>query len=179
MIDYSDHGVVWYAMKTVYKKELQAKEYLDSRGIENFVPMQKEIHTKGNRKCVRFKPAVHNLIFVKTDLTGLKDIKISLNYLHNRLTTNDGVSTPIIVPTKQMDQFIHAMTNNLEEILYVDLTTTRLEEGTFVKITGGKFKGYEGVLEKIKGKRDRRVHVNIIGIVAYRFEVEASFIEKL
>ncbi len=179
MIDYSDRGIVWYAMKTVYKKELKAKEYLDSRGIENFIPMRQDIVVKYGRKSVIIKPAVHNLIFVKTDLKQLRDIKISLNYIHNCLMVENEVSVPIIVPTVQMDQFIDALTHHLEDIIYVDLTTTRLDKGTPVRITDGKFKGYEGILEKVKGKRDRRVHVNINGLAAYKFEVEATFIEKI
>ncbi|MFI3288497.1 MAG: UpxY family transcription antiterminator [Rikenellaceae bacterium] len=179
MIQYSDCGVVWYAMKTIYKKELQAKKYLDALSIPNFVPMQQVVSKKGGRKTIVLKPAVHNLIFVKTDLAQLKEIKNNLKYLYNRLTTEDNLTTPIIVPTVQMDQFIDAITNHLQDIAYVDLTTEALEKGTPVRITDGKFKGYTGVLERVKGKRDRRVYVNIQGIAAYRFEVEASAIEKL
>ncbi|MFI3282326.1 MAG: transcription termination/antitermination NusG family protein [Rikenellaceae bacterium] len=40
MINYSNQGVVWYAMKTTFKRELKAKAYLDSCGIESFIPMQ-------------------------------------------------------------------------------------------------------------------------------------------
>lgn len=179
MIDYSDHGVVWYAMKTTYKRELKAKEYLDSHSVENFIPMKQEVMTKNGRRRVILKPAIHNLIFVKTDLEQLIDIKISLNYLHNCLTTKNNTSAPIIVPTKQMDQFIDATTNHLNQVIYVDLTTTTLKKGTLVRITDGKFKGYEGELEKIKGKRNRRVFVNIKGVSAYSFEVEAEFIEVI
>ncbi len=179
MIDYSDHGVVWYAMKTIYKKELKAKEYLDSHGIENFIPMRQEIENKRGRKSVILKPAVHNLIFVKVNLAQLNDIKISLRYLHNQLMTEDNISYPIIVPTQQMDQFIDALTHHLEDIIYVDLSTTRLEKGTPVRITDGKFKGYEGELEKVKGKRDRLVHVIIKDVAAYKFETKVDFIEKI
>lgn len=179
MIVYSDQGVVWYAMKTTYKKELQAKEYLTSRGIECFIPMKQETTTKQGRKTVVLKPAIHNLIFVKTNLEQLKDIKISLNYLHNHLTIENGNSVPIIVPTKQMEQFITAITHSLEEVIYVDLTATQLEKGTPVRITDGKFKNYQGELEKIKGKRDRRVTIKVGGICAYKIDVPANFIEKI
>lgn len=179
MIEYLNLGVVWYAMKTTYKKELRAKEYLDSRGVESFIPMQQKIESRSGRKRVTLVPAVHNLIFVKADLATLNEIKISLNYLHNCLMTEGNKSSPIIVPTKQMDQFIDAMTRNLERIIYVDLTTVALEKGVPVRITGGDFEGYEGEVERVKGKRDRYVHVIIKGVAAYRFEVAACFIEKI
>lgn len=180
MIDYSDHGVVWYAMKTIYKKELQAKAYLDSCGIENFLPMVKDISIRFGRRQEILRPAVHNLIFIKTDLDGLNEIKSSLNYLHNRLmTVEDGLSVPIIVPTKQMEQFVDAMTNYLDDIVYIDLSQVTLEKGTPVRITDGKFKGYEGELAKIKGKRNRVVTVVLKDVAAFKFEVEASCIERV
>ncbi|MFI3278640.1 MAG: UpxY family transcription antiterminator [Rikenellaceae bacterium] len=179
MITYSSLGVVWYAMKTTYKRELKAKEYLDSRGIENFIPMQQHITSKYGRRIVTTKPAIHNLIFVKVDLSQLKDIKASLGYIHNCLTDKDNITSPIIVPFQQMEQFIDVTTKHLDQIAYVDLTTTTLKKGTPVRIIDGRFKGYEGELERIKGKRNRRVHVNIKGITAYSFEVEADLIEVI
>lgn len=179
MIDYSDLGVVWYAMKTTYKKERKAQEYLDALGIENFIPMRQAIETKHGKKRVALVPAVHNLIFVKTDLATLITIKKELNYLHNRLMRDGDKSLPIIVPSGQMDQFIDAMTHHLEKVIYIDLTDAQLEKGTPVRVTDGDFKGYEGVLEKIKGKRDRVVHVIIKGVAAYKFEVRACDIEKM
>ncbi len=180
MIDYSDHGVVWYAMKTVYKKELQAKSYLDSRGVENFIPMERVYFIQFGRKREILKPAVHNLIFIKTDLAELNDIKTSLNYLHNRLmTVEEGLSVPIIVPTEQMEQFIDATTNHLDEITYVDLSMTELEKGTPVRVIDGNFKGYEGEVARTKGKRNRVVNVVMKGVMAFKFEVEACCIEKI
>ena len=180
MIDYSDHGVVWYAMKTVYKKELQAKAYLDSRGIENFIPMVRDNSGRLGRKQEILKPAVHNLLFIKTDLAELNDIKTSLNYLHNKLiTVEEGLSAPIIVPTRYMEQFIDAMTNHLNKITYIDLSITELEKGTPVRVLEGEFKGYEGELAKTKGKRNRVVNVILKGVAAFKFEVEACCIEKI
>lgn len=179
MIDYIDCGVVWYAMKTTYKKELQAKRYLESRGIKCFVPMIGCDFVKAGRKTTVLKPAMHNLIFVQADINLLADIKISLNYLHNRLTRSNGKLQPIIVPTLQMNQFVDAVNHQLENITYVDLSVTQLDKGVPVRITDGMFKGYEGELERIKGKRDKRVCVNVNGIVAYKFDVEANYVVKI
>ncbi len=180
MVAYIDHGVVWYAMKTTYKKELKAKEYLDSHGIENFIPMQCKSERKGGSTRVIFQPAVHNLIFVKTDLRGINDIKIDLHSLRNILITQDGgQSVPVVVPTEQMDQFIDATTNHIDNIVYVDVSCGGLEKGTPVKITGGEFEGYVGELDKVKGRRDKIVHVILNGVGAYKFKTSACYIEKL
>ncbi|MFI3262879.1 MAG: UpxY family transcription antiterminator [Rikenellaceae bacterium] len=179
MVDYSDKGVVWYAMKTTYKKELQAKQYLDLRGIENFIPMQQETGIKSGRKVSVMRPAVHNLIFVKAEIEKLKDVKISLSYLHNRLTRVDEVLSPIIVPEKQMEQFIYAVTNHNDKLTYVDLSKVHMEKGTLVRITDGDFVGFEGELVTQKRKRDRQVYIRFDEVVAFIVEVPANFIEKI
>lgn len=166
-------------MKTTYKKELQAKKYLDSCGIECFVPMKQETISKQGRKTVIQKPAIHNLIFVKADLNQIREIKTYLNYLHNLIVDIDDVKVPIIVPTQQMDQFIAAVSDSFDKIIYVDLSMTCLDKGTPVRIIDGKYKGYEGVLEKIKGKRDRRVTIIVGNVIAYKIDVEASCLEKI
>ena len=41
-----------------------------------------------------------------------------------------------------------------------------LSKGTKVRVTGGDFAGQEGVFLKVKGARDRRVVVEIQGVIA-------------
>lgn len=179
MIDYSDKGTVWYAMQTTYKRELKAKAYLDAHSIECFVPMCQEIVVVRGKKRAVQKPILHNLLFLKADLARLKAIKSNLNYLHNRLTEANGRLIPIVVPTKEMEQFIHVATHAFEKVVYIDLSTTRLEKGTPVRVIGGDFEGYEGVLARVKGKRDKRVVINIEGVLAYALEVDVNYVEKI
>ncbi|MFI3320250.1 MAG: UpxY family transcription antiterminator [Rikenellaceae bacterium] len=180
MVVYLDHGVVWYAMKTIYRKELKAKGYFDSQGIENFIPMQRISEQKRGVTKETLQPAIHNLIFVKTDLGGLNEIKTNLNYIRNILVTQDGgQSVPVVVPTEQMEQFIDATTNHIDDITYVDMSCGELEKGAPVKIIGGEFEGYVGELERVKGSRDKVVHVILKGVGAYKFKTSACYIEKL
>ena len=41
-----------------------------------------------------------------------------------------------------------------------------LRKGTKVRITGGDFAGQEGIFLKVKGARDRRVVIEIQGVIA-------------
>lgn len=180
MVDYFDNGTVWYAMQTTYKRELKAKAFLDSCGIECFVPMVQSVIAVGGKKKVVVKPAIHNLIFIKSNLSLLKEVKSRLNFIHNILIENNSRLSPIIVPEKQMEQFINIVSTSLDKVIYVDLSLTRLEKGTKVRIVGGQFEGYEGVLMKVKGARDKRVVLNIEGIVAIAMiSIDAELIEKI
>ena len=40
-----------------------------------------------------------------------------------------------------------------------------LKKGTKVRITGGEFEGQEGIFLKVKGARDRRVVIEVQGVI--------------
>ncbi len=180
MVDYSCQDVSWYVMKTTFKRELKAKAILDARSIENFIAMTRKVVTIGTKRRMATVPAIHNLIFVKCDGAQLQQIKAEINFLHNTLTKVNGVLTPIIVPSKDMEQFIGVATKSLEKLIYLDILETNLSKGTRVRITGGEFVGYEGVLMKVKGARDRRVVLSIEGVVAVAMAtIDADMIENI
>ncbi|MFI3302398.1 MAG: UpxY family transcription antiterminator [Rikenellaceae bacterium] len=167
-------------MKTTFKREFKAKAMLDARSIENFIAMTRKSITVGGRRRMVTAPAIHNLIFVKVDRAQLQQIKKDINFLHNTLTKVDGVLSPIIIPSKDMEQFIGVTTKSLEQLIYLDSLETNLSKGTRVRITGGEFAGYEGVLMRVKGARDRRVVLSIDGVVAVAMAaIDADMIEKM
>ncbi len=51
-------------------------------------------------------------------------------------------------------------------------------KGTPMGIIDGQYKGYVGELEKIKGKRNRRVIIVIGDIIAYKIDVDANLYRK-
>ncbi len=180
MIDYSNKGTVWYAMKTTFKRELKAKAWLEAISIENFIPMQRTTTIVRGQKKLLTKPALHNLIFIRVDGDLLRKIKERVPYLHNYLTEQNGVLEPIIIPDREMEQFITISEASLAEVRYIDLTTTRLDKGTRVRIIGGDFEGFEGTLMKIKGARDKRVVLAIEGLMAVVMTtINTDFIEKI
>ena len=53
-----------------------------------------------------------------------------------------------------------------DHLLYFQPDELNLSKGTKVRITGGEFEGQEGVFLKVKGARDRRVVIEIQGVIA-------------
>lgn len=180
MVDYTNRDTVWYAMKTTFKRELKAKAALDENRVENFIAMRhKQVVLRGKKSLIS-EPAIHNLIFMRADGDLLMKMKSKISYLHNRLTKDGDKLVPIIVSDRDMAQFIKLTQSGLEKTILVDLTTTPLAKGTKVRITGGEFEGFEGVLMKVKGARDKRVVLNIEGVVALAMAtVPADLIEKI
>ncbi len=183
MIDYSNSNIVWWAMKTTYKRELKAKAILDECGVENFVAMESHIISRAGRRYSVKVPAIHNLIFIKGDGEALQRAKSRINFLHNRLSMVEGKLSPITIADRDMEQFI-ALSQKAEqsgqELKYVDLMDTPLAKGTRVRIIGGEFAGYEGTLTRVKGCRDRRVVLNIESLVAVAMtSIDVNLIEKI
>lgn len=167
----------WYAIRVTYNREMKVKHELENKHIEHFLPMKYRTILKGERKIKELVPAIHNLIFVymtKDDMAEYKaTTALPIRYIMDREKRQ-----PITIPEKQMRNFIAVAGTMDEQLIYLDSSTSSLNKGDKVKVTGGIFEGAEGYFVRIKG--DRRVVVNIEGIasVATAF-IHPSLIEKI
>lgn len=153
----------WFAIRVTYNREMKVKRELDSLHIENFLPMTYRIVMRGERKIKELVPAIHNLIFVNISAEKLREYKsttqLPIRYIMNRETRE-----PIIIPERQMKNFIAVAGNLSEQIVYLEPNASNFKKGDKVKIIGGVFEGAEGYFMRIKG--DRRVVVCINGLAA-------------
>ncbi|MBQ9575355.1 MAG: UpxY family transcription antiterminator [Muribaculaceae bacterium] len=168
---------VWYAIRVTYNRELKVKEDLDARGITCFVPMQYRREERGGVMVKRLVPSVHNLIFIYLTPTEMQEYKrhtdLPIRYIMNRENNR-----PIIVPTREMENFIKVAGTYDEKLIYLNPDPGDFAKGERVRIIGGTFAGAEGVFVRVKG--DRRVVVNVEGLVAVATTfVHPSMIEKI
>ncbi len=176
-----DSIVSWFAMSAPYRRELKAMDYLQSKGIECFVPMINAIVEKRNGiKQRRQVPAIHNLIFVHSSKTVIQELKRGVDFLQYRTTPKNGKNTPIIVPDKQMQQFMAVTQAANDELTYLRPEEVNISQGTKVRLHGGAFDGTEGIFVKVRGKRNRRVVLLIEGVAAVAMaEISTNFIEVI
>ncbi|MGM9824168.1 MAG: transcriptional regulator, partial [Muribaculaceae bacterium] len=98
---------------------------------------------------------------------------LPIRYIMNRETHQ-----PVVIPRKQMDNFIAVAGNYNEQLLYIENDPIILHKGDKVRITGGLFEGAIGTLMRIKG--NRRVVVSIPGVIAVATtDIHPSLIEKI
>lgn len=117
----------WFALRVTYARELKIKDYLDSQQIECYVPMQYEMRTRGERRRRMLVPAVHNLLFVHIDAATLRELKatdLPIRYMMDRETRR-----PIVIPDKQMEDFIRIVASGIEHVEVVDSQRVRFAEG--------------------------------------------------
>ena len=177
----SKEELLWFAMSSPYRRELKARDFLISKNVECFVPMRYAMTEKRNgRKCRQLVPAVHNLIFVHTTRERIKQLKQGVDFLQYRTRPENGKNIPITVPHRDMQQFIAITEKNNEELIYLTPGEIDLKKGTRVRVHGGPFDGTTGIFIKIRGKRSKRVVIEIEGLTAVALaEITPDLIELL
>lgn len=162
----------WFAMRATYKRELTAKEYLQGKGIEVFVPMKRVVREVRGIKRKLTVPAINSLIFVRARKEELQQAKFGIEYLQYLTRKLDGRNIPIIVPNDQMEQFRAVVEDDTIDKTFFAPGEINLAEGTRVRVHGGALDGVEGVLLKIRGRRNKQFILDIEGVLSVNPKLE-------
>lgn len=162
----------WFAMRATYKREMLAKDYLTSKGFEVFIPMKTVIKVVKGIKRKLSVPAINALIFVYAQKEMLQQAKWGMEYLQYITRKEDGKNVPIVVPQRQMEQFIQVVQDDTIEKTFFASTEVDMALGTKVRVHGGAFDGMEGILMKQKGKRNKQFFLEVEGVLAVNPKLE-------
>lgn len=168
---------VWYAIRVTFNREMKVKDDLDLRGIESFIPMKYVMGTRRGRRVKKLVPTIHNLIFFHIEPSLMKEYKATTK-LPIRYIMNPATKKPVVVPEKEMQNFIAVAGSYDEQLVYITPKPGEFTKGARVRILGGPFEGAEGVLVRRKG--NSRVVVSLQGLVAVATtEIHPSLLEKV
>ncbi len=156
---------IWFAMRVTYRRELAAEAILKEKGIESYIPKKHSADPKHKGKKI-LVPVIHNLIFVFTTPSEMRQLKASMEIPYLQYMVNKRSGTKIIVPDSQMRPFIAATADYDDTLLYFQPEELNLAKGTRVRVTAGPLEGHEGIFLKVKGARDRRLVIHIEGVIA-------------
>ena len=159
----------WYVLRVSYGRAEKANEILKAKGIETYIPFHtiyKEVNGKRKKQRV---PLLPNFLFVRTTLHIIDTLLKStpdfsfITFYFNHFETNDnGKNPPLVVPKREMDNFIKLTDIDDEHIRVVDESQLRYCKGDIVRVTDGAFCGIVGKVAKITGQQ--RVVVEIPGL---------------
>jgi transcription antitermination factor NusG len=170
----------WFAMRATYGRNLMAQRLLDMEKIESFVPMRKRTVKLGRRIKTDMIPVVRDLIFVLAEREVIQEAKSRISYLHYITRPAEGKNVPVEVPVEQMQQFMAVCNEMDDKSELFSGEEVHFEVGERVRVTGGAFKGCEGRLVKIEGKRSKRFVVAIEGVIAVAVSgITAENLERL
>ena len=155
-------------MSAIYRSELKVKDYLDSRGIECYVPMTEVVRLRRGRKVKEKVPAVCNLIFVHSDSQTINNVKTVQPRLQFKTMPCEGKNERIVIPDAQMAEFIKE---------YVDPALLKLRAGQRVKVTLADGTSIEGIFMTMKKKKT--IVVNAGSVIAIAFDGDGKTIEVL
>lgn len=175
--DIADEEKHWYALRVTYAREMKVQRHFDKIGIRSYIPMRKAERTVFGKRIKRYVPVIHNLIFVHAGTSRMKEIKsdptLPIRYIMDRESRS-----PIIVPDKQMDDFIRVSRSEDEHIDFISPDAVSIKEGDRVRVTGGPFAGIEGRYIRYKGHSKVAIAIEGIMTVLTAF-VPLKYIEIL
>lgn len=149
----------WYVALVRMHHEKKVAERLNKMGIENFVPVQQELHQWSDRRKMVESVLLPMMIFVHVDPKERKEV-LSFSTV-SRYMVLRGESSPAVIPDEQMARF-RFMLDYSEEAVSMS-TTTLLARGEKVRVIKGPLTGLVGELVNVDGKSKIAVRLNLLG----------------
>lgn len=175
-----DNEIRWYAVGcTSSMKELKVRDDIRNYGLEAFVPLKYEIKTIKHQKHRALVPAIPGLMFAKGTLEELKEyIQDHSHYpVYLRKSTFSNKEDYLTVRTKEMEEFIAVTEDNEAHITYFRPEEINLQAGDRIRVKGGIYDGKEGIVMRIKGKRNKHLVVQIPGMLVAAIEMAPELVE--
>ncbi len=169
----------WYSVGcTSPKKELRVRDDARQYGLEAFVPLTYEVRTKKGQKYRALVPTLSRLLFIKGTLEEIKDYIQNAHYVvYIRKSTFSNKEDYLTVPNKAMEDFIAVTENHEAHVTYFRPEEISLQEGDKIRIKGGLYDGREGIIMRIKGKRNKHLVVQIPGMLVAAVELSPEIVE--
>lgn len=170
--------VCWYVLRAVFRSELKVRDALRRAGFHCYVPMCFRVETIQGHKLRRLVPAITELVFVHATLEAISDFKLHSKDTVYWLTKPTGNKhEKIVVSDKAMDDFIRITQQSEQAVTYFRPEEIRLDKGDRIRIHGGAFDGVEGVLMKVKGKREKLLLVSIPDLAVAAVSIKPDVVE--
>ena len=154
----------WYGLKVFFNKVFEIESLLSADGVESYIPCEMvTVEVRGIWKQVR-RTVIPSLMFFRSTEEYAKELQTSLRgrVMLYTYVNEKWKKVPSLISEYEMDMFRLVTSSGAAGLDY--------GIGDRVRVTGGVFKGAEGYIKRIKGKR--RLIVSITGICA----VATSFI---
>ena len=176
----SQESLQWFAMRDLKRRhaKLPAYKLFESLKVQYFTPMVHRLVVVDGKRVDQEMPFMQDLLFVKDTRGHLDSIVGKTPKLQYRYKI--GVQhTPIIVPTADMERFIHAVEASDNPRFYSPHEVTPYMRNRQIRIIGGKLDGYTGTLVTTRGSKVKRLLVELPSLLAASIEVEAEYIQLI
>ena len=163
----------WFAMRVTYRREMKVKAEMDALGVQAFVPMRR-INQRGGRLSNALEPAIHNLIFIHAAEERVQALKKTRPELQYMMRLRNGKMEKIIVPERQMTDFMTVCTESPDFVEIVPTDGIQFRPGQEVIVVSGPLQGIRGMFQRVAGHRAKRLIISIPGVCTATIEVKAE-----
>ena len=152
------HSKRWYVALVRMHHEKKVAERLDKMGIENFVPVQQEMHQWSDRRKKVEAVLLPMMVFVCVNPKERMEV-LSFSTV-SRYMVLRGESTPAVIPDEQMARFRFMLDYSEEAVC---MSSSPLARGEKVRVIKGPLSGLLGELVNVDGKSKIAVRLNMLG----------------
>ena len=169
----------WFCIGcTSPQRELKVRDDVRRYGLEAFVPLKYDIKKVRQQEQRKLVPAISGLMFAKGTVDEVKDYVSNSHFsVYIRKSTFSNKEDYLTVPTKAMDDFIAVTVEHETHITYFKPEEIKLQAGDQIRVKGGIYDGKEGLIMRIKGKRNKHLVVQIPGLLVAAVEMTPDLIE--
>lgn len=162
-----DASKQWFVLRVSYGRIIKAKAFVESKGLECYVPLKyKEIKKQGKKRIIS-TPLLPSFIFVYATAEQvealLHDNKVVANesrallsyYFNHTIHRQDNPdrNPPLTIRDEAMNNFIRLTSIKNPHIIPVTSNNIQFKLGDNVVVTEGEFKGVHGRVARIAGQQ--------------------------
>lgn len=160
----------WFAVYTLYKREKLVHKFLQKKGIESYLPINRVVR-KWERKVKNVElPLINCYVFVNITKSQYVKVLETENVLNFVNFSRNLVSIP--------ENEINILKRITGEVGNIELIEEKLGEGDKVEIIGGELTGIKGRLVDINSTKSFVVDLGSLGYYL-RIEINPKLLRKI
>lgn len=160
-------GFEWVILHTRPRAEKKAVQAFELASVKLYLPLRRKDHRYGGRLRTFWSPLFPGYIFGCFDSREVHKL-MSNQYVANVLTVVD--QDGLLYQLRQIQQALAA--GEMVDVM------PYLEKGKPVRVTGGPFKGVEGIIERLDKKTRVVISIEMIQQSVF-MEVDSAYIEMI
>lgn len=160
----------WYAIRTQLNCEKKVCTAFETKDIEVYLPLQKNIRKYGRRRVEVEKPLIRNYVFVKISRNEYIPI-LDTQFVYGFVKFGDRLNA---IPEQEIN-FIKTIIGEYDNL---EIQDEQIAIGEEIEIIGGHLTGLRARLTERKGKNKVLIELQAVG-VGLLLDVEAKYIRRL
>ena len=157
----------WFVLRVSYGRVLKAKEFVEAKGLECYVPLRyKEVRKQGQKRIIT-EPLLTSFLFVHATAEQVEilihDNKVVTNESRALLSyyfdhtihrqENPYCNPPLTIQNEAMNNFIRLTSIKNPHVIPITSETIMYKLGDEVVVTEGEFIGIHGRVARIAGQQ--------------------------